>query len=237
MDIQTFIANYREAFGEQTELPLVFWYSKAPVNRIEKVNGCFFKCFSRVREGEIVSLNAENIGCGGGKLYTGFSDMPEMVPNFVSGKEHYKKTPELVRTFIEELDMPRVTEQYLNFARMDLVESFDNLEGVIFLATPDVLSGLTSWTFFDNNNPDTVATIFGSGCSAIVSQAVVENRAGGRRTFIGLFDPSVRPYFEPDRISFVIPMCRFREMYYTMRQSCLFDTHAWGKIRERITAL
>ena len=29
-------------------------------------------------------------------------------------------------------------------------------------------------------------------------------------------------------------MSRFKEMYETMRQSCLFDTHAWGKIKERM---
>ena len=27
MDIQTFIQNFKEAFGENAELPLVFWYS------------------------------------------------------------------------------------------------------------------------------------------------------------------------------------------------------------------
>lgn len=27
MDIQTFIQNFREAFGKNAELPLVFWYS------------------------------------------------------------------------------------------------------------------------------------------------------------------------------------------------------------------
>ena len=27
MDIQTFIQNFQEAFGEKAELPLVFWYS------------------------------------------------------------------------------------------------------------------------------------------------------------------------------------------------------------------
>ncbi len=236
MDIQTFITNYREAFGQHAELPIVFWYSDIPVNRIEKVNGCFFKCFAQVRKGEAVSLNAENIGCGGGKLYTGFSEVPEFVPNFVSLKERYKQTPEMVRTFIEELGIPRCTnEQFLNFARLDLLENLEGTEGILFLATPDRLSGLTSWAFFDNNAQDAVTTIFGSGCSAIVTQAVVENRKGGRRTFIGLFDPSVRPYFEPDLLSFVIPLSRFREMYHTMRQSCLFDAHAWGKIRERMT--
>jgi hypothetical protein len=46
----------------------------------------------------------------------------------------------------------------------------------------------------------------------------------------------VRPYFEADKLSYTIPMSRFREMCGTMRQSCLFDTHAWGKIRERMDA-
>ena len=50
----------------------------------------------------------------------------------------------------------------------------------------------------------------------------------------GFFDPSVRPYFEAELLSFTIPMSRFKEMYHTMRESCLFDTHAWGKIKERI---
>ena len=75
---------------------------------------------------------------------------------------------------------------------------------------------------------------FGSGCSTVVTQTILENRKGGRRTFVGFFDPSVRPYFEPDVLSYTIPMSRFREMYQTMRSSCLFDTHAWGKIRERM---
>ena len=75
---------------------------------------------------------------------------------------------------------------------------------------------------------------FGSGCSAVVTQATIENRKGGKRTFLGFFDPSVRPHFEADKLSYTIPMSRFKKMYETMRQSCLFDTHAWGKIKERM---
>ena len=75
---------------------------------------------------------------------------------------------------------------------------------------------------------------FGSGCCSVITQTIIENRKQGKRTFLGFFDPSVRPYFEADLLSFTIPMSRFKEMYHTMRESCLFDTHAWGKIRERI---
>lgn len=236
MEVTTFIANYREAFGSKTELPLVFWYSNRPVAQTAKVNGCLFKCMDEVRAGSPVSLNATNIGCGGGQFYTGFIEMPDRIPGFVSLKERYKQTPAMVSEFIKELGVPRATTEYLNFARIDKIDSFDGLEGLLFLATPDILSGLTTWAHFDNNAPDAVASFFGSGCSAVVTQAVQENREQGRRTFLGFFDPSVRPYFEPDILSFVIPIERFKEMYVTMTDSCLFGTHAWGKILSRITS-
>lgn len=196
MDINVFINNYREAFGEKAELPIVFWYSDIPLAGTEKINGCFFKGLKAVREGNPISLNAEVIGCGGGKFYTGFTEMPERIPNFVSLKEKYKKTPGMVVEFIESLGVPLANLEYLNFARIDRVGTFEGLEGILFLATPDILSGLTTWTYFDTNSEDAVTSMFGSGCSAVVTNAVVENRKNGKRTFIGLFDPSVRPYVE-----------------------------------------
>lgn len=234
MEVKTFIDNYREAFGEKAELPIVFWYSDTPLADTGKINGCFFKGLKSVREGNPISLNAEVIGCGGGKFYTGFTEMPERVPNFVSLKEKYKKTPGMVLEFIKNLGVPLTNRKYLNFARIDQVETFDEVEGILFLATPDILSGLTTWAYFDNNSVDAVTSMFGSGCSAVVTNAVVENNRNGRRTFVGLFDPSVRPHVEANILSFVIPISRFKEMYYTMRESSLFDTHAWNKVRERI---
>lgn len=232
MDIRTFISNYQEAFGERAELPIAFWYSDQAEAPAEKVNGCLFKCMKQVRAGKVVSLNSETITCGGGKLYTGFTDMPERVPGFVSLKEKYKKTPEMVVDFIKETQIPRTDKAYLHFARIDRISSFEMAEGIFFLATPDMLSGLATWASFDSNAP--VATPFGSGCCSIITQAVIENKKQGRRTFLGFFDPSVRPYFETNVLSFTIPMSRFKEMYHTMRDSCLFGTHAWGKIKERI---
>jgi hypothetical protein len=237
MKIKQFIENYKEAFSEAAELPLLFWYSDMAINTIEKINGCFFKCMNEVRAGISVSLNADVIGCGGGKFYTGFTDMPEYVPAFVSTKEKYKQTPEMVVDFATQLNRPAATKKYLNFARIDKVESFDGIEGILFLATPDILSGLVTWALFDNNDDDAVSTLFGSGCCTAVTYAVLDNLENRRRTFIGFFDPSVRPHFEANILSFMIPMSRFREMYYTMTESCLFDTHAWGKIRERISLI
>jgi uncharacterized protein (DUF169 family) len=232
--VSDFIANYREAFGRQAELPIAFWYSDTAEQEAEKINGCFFKSMNVARAGGTLSLSMESIGCGGGKLYTGFTDMPEHVPTFVSLKERYKQTPEMVKDFIEQMRIPKAESKYLHFARIDKIDSFDKAEGLLFLATPDILSGLTNWAFFDNNKEDAVVTTFGSGCCAVVTQPMIENRKNGDRTFIGFLDPSVRPYFEADILSYTIPMSRFRVMYHTLRDSCLFGTHAWGKIRSRI---
>lgn len=234
MEIKEFIQNYREAFGNKAPLPLLFGYSDKPIAKTEKIGGCFFKGLQAARDGQPVSLSAEVIGCGGGKLYTGFSDMPERVPGFVSLKEKYKKTPEMVVEYVKNLAMERSEKPYLNFVRIDKAESFEGVEGILFFATPDMLSGLCGWAFFDSNEPDAVVSQFGSGCSTVVSMTAVENKKGGSRCFLGLFDPSVRPYVGKNELSFTIPYSRFIQMTETMKDCFLFDSHAWEKIKTRM---
>ena len=234
MDIKTFIQNYREAFGSHAPLPLLFGYSEQPVAETGKIGGCFFKGLLQAREGQPVSLSAEVIGCGGGKLYTGFTDMPERVPGFVSLKEKYKKTPQMVVDYINGLEMERAKKPYLNFIRIDQAESFEGAEGVLFYATPDMLSGLCGWAFFDSNEPDAVVSEFGSGCSTVVSMTVVENARQGHRCFIGLMDPSVRPWVGKNELGFTIPFSRFTRMMETMKDCFLFDSHAWNKVKARL---
>ena len=201
MQTGEFVAAFREAFGPVPELPLLFRYTDEPLRPAAKAGGCFFKALAEARDGRPVGLNASNIGCGGGKFYTGFSPMPEFVPQFVSLKERYKQTPEMVLDFIAALDLRPGPKAWLEFVRVD------------------------------------AAGTFGSGCSTVVSQAVRENRNGGHRCFLGLFHPSVRPWVGADELCFVIPMSRFAGMCGTMRASCLFGTHAWDKVRERINKM
>lgn len=234
MQIKTFIANYQEAFGENARLPILFKYADIPLAQTEKTGGCFFKALQAVGQGHPISLHAGNIGCGGGKFYTGFSEMPQHIPAFVSTKERYKQTPEMVSDFIREIEVEQTSKKYLNFMRIDQADSLDDTEGILFLATPDMLSGLATWAFYDNNDPDAVTALFGSGCATVITYAVQENRKKGRRTFLGLFDPSVRPHINENELSFVIPYSRFAQMYATMRACCLFDTPAWKKVKQRI---
>ncbi len=234
MELREFIQSFREAFGENAQLPLLFRYSDTPVDDTSKIGGCFFKGLQAAREGTPVALSAEVIGCGGGKLYTGFSDMPERVPNFVSITEKYKRTPEMVADYVKRLEMPRATKPYLNFVRIDKAETLDGYEGVMFYATPDMLSGLCGWAFYDSNEPDAVVAQFGSGCSTVVSMTVVENAHRGQRCFLGLFDPSVRPWVGKNELSFTVPMSRFTVMMGTMRECFLFGSHAWERIKARL---
>ena len=234
IDKDIFISKFTNAFGPAVELPVAFYYSDEPEGLNEKVGGCFFKSFGRVREGQAVSFSADTIGCGGGKLYTGFAPMPPHVPAFVSEKERYKATPADVLDTIKRLDIRPMAGKYLNFVRIDKVDSLEKAEGLLFFATPDVLSGLAAWACYDNNSDDAVSCIFGSGCSSVVSQAVKENRLGGRRAFIALLDRSVRPHIGADEVGFVIPANRFPEMYATIDRCCLSGTHGWLKIKERI---
>ena len=234
MELKEFIQNSREAFGEGAQLPLLFGYSDTPVAQTAKIGGCFFKGLQTAREGTPVALSAEVIGCGGGKLYTGFAEMPERVPNFVSHTEKYKRTPEMVADYVKGLQMPRSTKPFLNFVRADLAESLEGFEGVMFYATPDMLSGLCGWTYYDTNEPDDVIAQFGSGCSTVVSMTVVENARQGHRCFLGLFDPSVRPWVGKDELSFTVPMSRFTAMLDTMRECFLFGSHAWERVKARL---
>ncbi len=233
MNIQSFIEKYREAFGERVPLPIAFGYSDKAAKEDGSVPRCMIGAISKVRDGEPLTLCADNVKCRGGKVYTAFGEMNPGIPQFVSGVEHYKATSQQVQDYVDGLDIRLSEKPYLNFIRLDQLETLDGMEGILCWATPDILSGLASWAFYDNDRDDAVSTPFGSGCSSIVSLAVRENRIGGRRCFIGLLDPSARLLVPADELSFVIPACRLREMMETMADSALFQ-HAFSVVRKRI---
>ena len=233
MTPQQFIEKFREAFGEAAPMPIAFWYGDAAVNPESRVPRCMIGAIRKVCEGNPLTLTAENVQCGGGGLYTAFRPMQERVPTFVSEIEHYKQTPEQVRSYVESLDIEITTNPYLNFVSVDKLDSWRGVEAVVFFATPDILSGLCTWTFLDNDAEDAVTTKFASGCAAVITFATTENRKGGRRTFLGMFDPSARPLVPKDELTFAVPMCRFKEMLQTMPDSALYQK-AFSVVKRRI---
>ena len=233
MTIERFIAKYREAFGEGVPLPVAFGYSDKAATEVRKIPRCMVGAIRKVCDGEPLTLSADNVLCGGGSHYTAFAPMPDRVPVFVSETEHYKQSKEQVEEYIARLDIRLSEKPYLNFVRMDHIDNLDEVEGILFFAVPDVLSGLCSWAFYDNNDDDAVCTRFASGCCSIVAFAVKENAEGGRRCFIGMLDPSARPLVPKDELTFTIPAGRFKEMMNTMERSALFQK-AYSIVRKRI---
>ena len=234
MNIKQLIEDYKNAFGETVTLPIAFWHSDTPVSEPETVNGCFFPAFEKVREGHPVSFDDSTMKCGGGKFYCGLAPMPEYVPAFVSDKEHYKASAKLVRDFVGQLNIEVDARKYLNFQRIDQMEDNTNFHGVLIFATPDILSGLVSWAYYDNSSDDAVCTPWGSGCSTTIRAVINENVNIGQRCFIGLFDPSVRPRVRANELMFGIPKSRLEDMAKFIKDTCLFNGVAWPKVRERI---
>ena len=233
MTVKGFIEKYRQAFGEKAPLPIAFGYSDTPVSEIRSVPKCLVGSISNVRHGNSLTLSAENVICGGGGLYTAFTEMPERVPIFVSEVEHYKKTKEMVVDYVRGLNIELTQKPYLNFVRIDNLKEWSDAEALLFFATPDILAGLSSWAFYDNNSADAVVTQFSSGCASIVTRAISANKSGGRSCFIGMLDPSARPLIPENELTFTIPMSRLIEMLDTMDDSSLYQK-AFSALRRRI---
>lgn len=234
MTPRQFIELYTAYFGENAPLPIAVIYTDSPLGELRQIPGCLFKQIHRAYNGEPVTFCADNLACGGGRFYAGFAPAPKGVFNFVSLCEKYKASPEIAEQSIRMIDVHPALKSYLNFIRIDRLDSFDGIEGVIFFVTPDVMSGLFVWANFDSTDINSIQSPFGSGCSSTITTLVNENRRGGKHCFIAMFDISARPYFRPNILSFSIPLSRFREMCGTLLQCCVSGAPAWLKVRKRI---
>ena len=143
MSPQKFVEHFREAFGEAVPLPIALWYGDTAVAANSRVPRCMVGAIRKVCNGDSLTLTTENVQCGGGGLYTAFRSMPDRVPLFVSETEHYKRTPDMVREYVAGLDLEITDKPYLNFVRIDRLDTWNGVEAVVFFATPDVLSGLS----------------------------------------------------------------------------------------------
>lgn len=83
MTPEAFIQAFHEAFGANTQLPIVFGYSDEPLAEPKEGLRCLMGLFPKVRKGETVTLADKFISCGGGMLYMDTGELQERIPNFV----------------------------------------------------------------------------------------------------------------------------------------------------------
>ena len=247
MDVKerdNFIEKWRKYFGE-AELPIASYYAdeEHSAEIVQPGSGwrCLIEQLQEVRNGASLAFTGGAIGCPGGKRYTGFTD--KLRPGFefflscgIPGKmegERYKKTPELVRELLETMPQYRAPAKYIVFKRWDKLNAGDEPAIAIFYATPDVLAGLFTLANFDRAEPNGVAAPFAAGCGTAIQYPYLEQQAANPRAFLGMFDPSARPFVGNHILTFSVPMKRLRAMIADMDESFLI-TPTWDAVRKRI---
>ena len=238
-----FIAQWQRYF-KNAELPVTFFYSKElhGVEPASKPAGhrCLICELKKVRNGQPLAFGNDNIGCGGGRRYSGFTqEMGKDFDYFLScGKEdiegeRYKKDPETVRMMMEDFPSMNKQGQWLIFKRWDQLTEADTPEVVLFFAQPDVLSGLFMLANYDFIGNAGVISPFSSGCGSIILHPYQEKDKDKPRSVIGMFDPSARPCTRDNELSFATPFSRLRKLSEYMDESFLI-TDSWQDVRSRI---
>ena len=226
-------------------LPITFWLSE-DLQGLERPKPhdtwrCFVCDLTAVRNGKDRVFDDGSITCMGGRRYCRYSS--ETTPDFryflsygLEGRvegERYKKTPELVDAWQENIEIVPSTGKYLIFKRWDNLLEGDDPLVVIFFARPEVISGLFTLANYDRADPFGVIIPMGAGCSSIVHYPWHEQQSDDPRAVTGMMDPSARPCVPLDTMTFAIPMKKFTSMVSDMEESFLI-TPTWKKVQQKI---
>jgi len=247
--------NFREKWLEYfpgARWPVVFFYSgeerydsllPPPPSAGERGSvNCLIKLVEEVFNGRDISLEAERIGCAGGRRYTGFSS--DLRPEFryflscgLEGEiegERYKKSPEIVDQILTKMKFLPAPSRFLVFKRFDHLEEAESPEAVIFLDRTDVISALFTLAGFREAEGGVICP-FASGCGSIVYYPRLEAMKERPAAVLGMFDISARPFVEPNYFSISVPIKKFKEMVEDMEESFLI-ADSWKKIKSRLNS-
>jgi hypothetical protein len=245
IEVKNLFIQFWGKYFNNPELPITFYYTdnpeKAEIVKTSEGWNCIIGQLRKVRSGKSLAFSKESVSCGGGKRYLGFTDRlrPEFeyflsrgLDNKMEG-ERYIRTPDLVKELIKNQKKLDISGKYIVFKRWDKLEEFDNPDVAVFFATPDVLSGLFTLANYDQSEPNSTFTPFGSGCGSIIHYPFLEKDSSRPRAVIGMFDPSARPWVPSGVLTFSVPMAKLVKMISYMDESFLI-TSSWQKVQKRI---
>ena len=241
---EKFIRLWNKYF-DGAELPIVFYYTDKPTGeeliQSSANHRCIMVDLSKVLNGRSICFNADSFSCFGGKRYLGYTQ--EIMPNFeyflscgIPDKlegERYKKTPELVKEWMEKVPKFEAPKKFIVFKRWDKLQESDEPDVIIFFAPPDVLSGLFTLANFDIGDPIGVFCPFSAGCGSLVQYPYLEKESDCPKAVLGMFDVSARPYVSENTLTFSVPTNKFVTMVDNIEQSFLI-TQSWDKVHSRI---
>ena len=217
----------------------------------ENIWGCVASMLSAsASKGKIAYFDRQTYGCVGGGVGLGFGNTYEGFPieyllstgkkEFVDGTrrtrkleegEHYIKTPELAKKFVECLPMKNVKEEYVIFTPLELVKEFEKPESIIFFVNPDQLSALVVLANYGNARNDNVIAPWGAACQTVL-YSYDENEKGNPRAIIGYFDLAARKHVDKNILSFTVPYKMFLEMEGNVKGSFL-EMEEWQNLSTR----
>jgi uncharacterized protein (DUF169 family) len=207
-------------------------------------NRCIIPLFVAAVNGRTAVLEKETVLCPGGKVGLCFGPYQlGYIEYFLStGKtgqfegEYRKKTPELVRKFIENLPAVAIPTRYVVMKPLNEVEDYEIAETaiVVFLVNADQLSALATLANFDRPTNDNVSTLFGSGCGSLVMQVLAQEQSEMPKAVIGLTDITARKYIDKNDLAFSVPFKRFLEMEANVEESFLTKGKDWPELLQRL---
>lgn len=204
--------------------------------------GCFAAMLAAVANGKVAAFSEETTACVGGRAGLGFSKYPlGWIEYFLScGSEnverceHYKRTPEFARDFVENIANALIEKlpprlKFLVLKPLELLAENETPEVIIFLVNADQLSGLVTLANYDSAGNDAVKILFGAGCA----QSILYPLSDKNFCYVGLTDPSARKFIDKNLLAFSLSYERFLTLENFAEESFL-KYSAWDKISGRI---
>ena len=152
-----------------------------------------------------------------------------MVEEFTEG-EGFKKTPELVAQYLEEVPNIEPEGPYVVIKPLGSLAQGEEPKVVTFLVDPDQLSALVVLANYARPGIDNVRIPFAAGCASLALYPFYEAGQANPRAVIGLTDISARYYLRKplgkDILSFTVPWNLFKEMEGNVSESFL-TRFAW----------
>ncbi len=147
-----------------------------------------------------------------------------MIEYFLKG-EGFKKSPNLVGKYLENIPIMEVPSKYVIFKPLKNLIEGEKPVDIIFVADPDQLSALITLVNYDKEGNNNVMVPWGSGCSQIGIYPFREAKSKNPKAIIGLTDLSarkeVRRLLGKDILTLTVPYRMFLKMEANVEGSFL----------------
>ncbi|MFW6082223.1 MAG: DUF169 domain-containing protein [Desulfosalsimonas sp.] len=159
----------------------------------------------------------------------------EFTDDFLSG-ERYKKTPELVDHWIEELPITQIRTSHVLFEPLSQVDpGAKTPENVVFTVDADQLSALVILANYARKGRDNVTIPWAAGCQNLGILPWSEAESENPRAVVGLTDISarkaVRRLLGQDYLTFAVPWKMFVELEENVGGSFL-ERPTWRSLQK-----